>query len=401
MKNRRLNRTLSKAFLIPSALTARFFKRFKPSAEECFWKMSPEDKNWLSSRIKMNDCDGSVPVYIGDEKKIIERILRETSQCNQNNITRTKAYYRYFKQHQELHWAFLAHMVSRNAGYHMTDLQGEFLKRLLTTEQRKKIYWTLEIANSLIFQDVYPQLLLYEQSKRVGKSLFHLLNGFNVSAFMRHVWEHFLWKKDSRLITLALIINEQNVIEREVVQKDIHKEVFKSLPFQLQNLFQLTKILFPVFGEKSRMAGLSVTGFHDLAKRIKMGKRLYRLLFQEKIFSGVLQFADRQRHTGSRADYWGHVFSQDPKVFLPHYKKERIRLFSLKRKAFRFYSPELLSCWDVFYCSSHHKEDWFSGTALPPLFDDLFQEKPLFIDRAYWIDLHHLEGAVLAKQLFT
>ncbi|WHY74678.1 DUF2515 family protein [Fictibacillus enclensis] len=401
MKNHRLNRTLSKAFLIPSALTARFFKRLKPAAEECFWKMSPEDKNWLSFRLKVLDFDGKIPVYIGDEKRIIEDILQQTSEKNQNNITRTEAYYRYFNAHQEVHWAFLAHMVSRNAGYHMTDLQGEFLKRLLTGEQREKIYWTLETANSLIFQDVYPQLLLYEESKRLGRSLFHLLKGFDVSSFMKGVWEHFFWKKDSRILTMALIINEQNVIEKEVIQNDIHKEVFQSLPFQLQNLFQLTKIFFPVAGEKLKLAGISVTAFHDLSKRIKIGKRLYSLLFHERIFSGALQFADRQMHTGSRADYWGHVFSSDEAVYLPHYKKERIRFFSLKRKASGFYSPELLSCWNIFYSNASKKEDWFSGTALPPLFDGISHEKPLFIDRAYWIDLHHLEGAVLAKQLFT
>ena len=52
-----------------------------------------------------------------------------------NNITRTKAYFDIYQKYPEIHWAFLGHMVSRNGGWNMTDLKGDFLTRLLTKKK--------------------------------------------------------------------------------------------------------------------------------------------------------------------------------------------------------------------------------------------------------------------------
>src|SRR3954466_2277733 len=62
-----------------------------------------------------------------EEKMLIEHIRNQTRLLNQNNVTRTKAYLDFYKLHPEIHWAFLGHMVSRNGGWNMTDLKGEFL----------------------------------------------------------------------------------------------------------------------------------------------------------------------------------------------------------------------------------------------------------------------------------
>lgn len=119
-----------------------------------------------------------------EELALIERIRAETAAANRNNVTRTEAYRIFVFPHSELHWALLAHMVSRNGGWNMTDLQGEWLPWLLNSEQRLAVFRFLEQANALIFQDAYPQLLLYERSRREGRSLFHLLPAFGVSSFM-------------------------------------------------------------------------------------------------------------------------------------------------------------------------------------------------------------------------
>lgn len=52
---------------------------------------------------------------------ILEEIKTLTVENNRSNITRTAAYLSCYDQYPELHWALLAHMVSRNGGYHMTD----------------------------------------------------------------------------------------------------------------------------------------------------------------------------------------------------------------------------------------------------------------------------------------
>ncbi|WCK52537.1 DUF2515 family protein [Aneurinibacillus sp. Ricciae_BoGa-3] len=95
---------------------------------------------------------------------------------NVNNITRTISYYDFYCRHPEIHWAFLGHMVSRNGGWNMTDLKGELLSRLLTEQEQKHFFHFLERGNWLIFQDVFPQFLLYEESlKRGGISFIYCL----------------------------------------------------------------------------------------------------------------------------------------------------------------------------------------------------------------------------------
>src|SRR5262245_496884 len=49
-------------------------------------------------------------------------ILKRRDRSNKNNLTRTNYYYAYWKTHPEVPWALMANLVSRNAGYQMTDL---------------------------------------------------------------------------------------------------------------------------------------------------------------------------------------------------------------------------------------------------------------------------------------
>ncbi|GAA3327359.1 hypothetical protein GCM10020331_066980 [Ectobacillus funiculus] len=45
---------------------------------------------------------------------------------NRDNISRTHAYKEYYLRNCEIRWSFLASMVSRNAGWNMTDLEGKY-----------------------------------------------------------------------------------------------------------------------------------------------------------------------------------------------------------------------------------------------------------------------------------
>ncbi|HYK73715.1 MAG TPA: DUF2515 family protein, partial [Pseudoneobacillus sp.] len=147
-----------------------------------------------------------------DDQRLIERIRKITVENNLNNVVRTKAYLDFYQKYPDIHWALLAHMVSRNGGWNMTDLTGEFFSRLLSPSPRYDFFSFIERGNWLIFQDAYQQLLLYEESMKKGKSYFYLLPFFNISTFMETIWNHYLINKNTYILTMALVVNEQNYI---------------------------------------------------------------------------------------------------------------------------------------------------------------------------------------------
>lgn len=160
------------------------------------------------------------------EEFIVKRIKDQTSLLNKNNITRTSAYLDFYQRHSEIHWAFLGHMVSRNGGWNMTDLKGSLLSKLLTKKEATSFFTFLERGNWLIFQDAYPQFLVYEESKLNGQNLFHLLPHFHVSKFMVAVWNQFWQDKDPYPLAIALIVNEQNYLEKRVINNPVFKKTF-------------------------------------------------------------------------------------------------------------------------------------------------------------------------------
>lgn len=297
-----------------------------------------------------------------EESLLVEKINKQTSRYNLNNVTRTKAYLDFYNNHQEIHWAFLAHMVSRNGGWNMTDLRGEFLTELMTEKERTSFFLFLERSNWLIFQDAYPQLLLYEESLKRGKPLFYLLSRFHVSTFMETIWNHFYNDRDSTMLTIALIINEQSYIEKRVVQNpEFQNKVLNTLEFLLQELFSFTHILFPYrYNGKIKLVGETLRQFASLHDRIHLGKRLYTLLFRDsKRQKNIFNWATNHPHTGSRADYWPMLF-HPVKEGVPG-KTDKLRLSScrIKRGAPRLYSPELNYAWKDVTHKPAEEGDWF------------------------------------------
>ena len=106
------------------------------------------------------------PRFSEKDKKWIELIKEQTRQLNQNNVKRTQAYFQFYLQYPEIHWALLGHMISRNVGWNMTDLKGDLLTKLLPERDQKAFFSFLERGSWLIFQDVYPQFLVYALSVR-------------------------------------------------------------------------------------------------------------------------------------------------------------------------------------------------------------------------------------------
>jgi Protein of unknown function (DUF2515) len=244
----------------------------------------------------------SMHILTEGQKSLLTHIQEETTKYNRDNISRTKAYEAYYKRNDEIKWAFLAGMVSRNAGWNMTDLQEGGPLQALGKEESDRLFLTYERANWLIFLDAYPQLLLYEYAKKEKKSLFHLLPFFHVSLFMKKEWERFMKDGDKDRLSVALIINEQHVIQKPVIEHPyFSKKVFHSFHFKIQEWFRMSYVVFPTL--EGELYGFAAKGFRDVHVRIELGKRLVSLLFHPSLYPLFIAFASKTIPTGSRVDY--------------------------------------------------------------------------------------------------
>jgi hypothetical protein len=236
------------------------------------------------------------------DAQLIQQIRHKTFTANLDNISRTNEYLNYFLLHPEIKWSFLASMVSRNAGWNMCDLEGKWYPHILDEKIRKRLYLTYERANWLIFHDAFPQLLLYHYSTILNRSLFHLLNEFHVSKFMQDEWNLFLKSNDQGRLMKALIINEQNLIEKPVIQHPVYKKrVFTSGFFIVQDILHFNCVLFPTLS--GQLYGASVTHFRNISKRISLGNNLANILFHPDLYPNFIEFSLKIEHTGSRHDY--------------------------------------------------------------------------------------------------
>jgi len=236
------------------------------------------------------------------ERTIIRQIAAETNKKNVDNISRTEAYFSFFKKNPDIIWSFLASMVSRNGGWNMCDLQGSIFPQLLSDMTRKQLFLTYERANWLIFHDIFPQLLVYQYSTKLNQQMFHLLPHFHVSTFIQKEWVRYWKENDKDRLTTSLIINEQNVIQTPIIDHPVYKKkVFQSKIFSFQDWLHFSCVLFPTCG--GEVYGASANGFKSLSKRINLGKRLASILFHPRLFPYFYEFAEKTPHTGSRNDY--------------------------------------------------------------------------------------------------
>lgn len=364
------------------------------------------------------------------ELELIRSIQQATSKRNRNNVIRTEAYLSIFLNYPELHWAFLAHAVSRNAGWNMTDLKGNLLPKLLQEQEIQDYFQMLERCNWLIFQDAYPQLMLYGESKKQKKSLFHLLPYFHVSSFMQAVWEWYWEQREeleekhlAKILSYALIINEQNYIEQRVIQDAYYQEhVLKRFTFLLQSFLHFNHIYFPYAKEdlytrnergvshlkggpkpKLSLAGTVVTDFTDLNDRIKVGKILYSLLFESGLISVDIQsWLLASQHTGSRVDYWPHIFTglrEEQRGQLEmsffHFREQHVH-----HKNPPIYSPPLEEAWPDQEHTPAEKGDWYKGHLIHSWFD-MEKDQPHDMTKESMAALNRIEAAIAAKETLS
>ncbi|SDD48733.1 Protein of unknown function [Terribacillus halophilus] len=237
-----------------------------------------------------------------DIAELLASIEEKTASANLDNIRRTMAYQAFYERNPEIRWAFLASMVSRNAGWNMTDLQLDMFRCLLSARIRKQLFSLYERANWLIFSDAYPQLLLYEAHKQGKIDMTCHLRHFHVSAFMKEAWQLYLDENDGQRLLYSLIVNEQHVIGSPVIIQPFYQEhIFRRWPYLFQDLFRLNAVFFPTLDGK--LYGLYAHHFTSIDDRIRMGKELSQLLFHDQLHQAFVQFAQKTPHTASRNDY--------------------------------------------------------------------------------------------------
>ncbi len=343
-------------------------------------------------------------VLSAQDLKLLTKIKNETALLNKNNVTRTLSYLDFYKRHPEIHWAFLGHMVSRNGGWNMTDLKGGFLSKLLTKKESQAFFHFLERGNWLIFQDAYPQFLIYEESKRNRTNLSYLLPHLHTSSFMETIWNYFWRERDHHLLTIALIINEQSYLESRVLQNPaFQKKVFNTLEFKLQDYLALNHILFP-YKENGQiqLVGQTLHHFKSLHERILLGKRLYSVLFHDLDRLQLIEkWAKEHPHSGSRMDYWPHIF---------HYVNEeipgkglipRIKSCSIPPGSPKIYSPKLEFSWKDQKQTPAERGDWYKEWKIIHHLSPLNNHVNGEIKNDYCRTLEKLELATITKKVLS
>jgi hypothetical protein len=314
-----------------------------------------------------------------DEAEMIQKIRIETAKKNLDNISRTQAYLDFYLEYPEMIWSFLASMVSRNGGYNMCDLEGDWFPRMLAPAIRKRLFLTYERANWLIFRDAYAQLLLYSYSTKKSTPMFHLLQFLDVSAFMEKEWKEFWKYGDKRRLMIALIINEQNVIQEPVIKEPVYKRrVFNTSMFSFEDHLHFSTVLFPTC--EGELYGASVNGFKFISKRINLGKRLASILFHPRYYSSFLEFALNTEHTASRHDY--------EKYFQIHKKRD---------------TPFLRSTYPIITHHFRDQGDWYRQRKFHRewINPETKHRHPIHLTDWYKKKQKQLHALITVKELFT
>ncbi len=229
-------------------------------------------------------------------------MLAEKDARNRDNVARTESYLELYALCRaysvELPWVLMAHLVSRNAGYLMTDLGETRAGSLFTREALNELFLFLERANFLIFDDAWEHVL------------HHVLG--RVSAldartprFMREAWARYeesaareITPALERSLVVDLVTNEQNLIESRVVHDARFARSRAMIAF-----FEDAQVDGAVVLPLTR-ARIRVGAFAQLEKRIDAGRRIFdEVLAGREGRDAIFAWAVAHPHTGSRTTY--------------------------------------------------------------------------------------------------
>jgi hypothetical protein len=242
---------------------------------------------------------------------VFEKLLEEIHARNVDNVARTESYleaYAVTRGHgAELPWLLMAHMVSRHAGYLMSDL-GRTLADARTPKTTavigiiENVMALLERANFLIFQDAW----FHVNQHLLGRSA----EPGRTPQFMRAAWLRYeaasarapgaVDRALERALVMDLVHNEQHFIERRVVQDPRFAAGLATIEL-IEREGREKPIHFPVATHEIR-----VGGFADLTRRITTGARIFDEVLADRARRDTIYvWARSHPHTGSRLDYGG------------------------------------------------------------------------------------------------
>jgi hypothetical protein len=241
---------------------------------------------------------------------VFERFLEQKHARNADNVTRTESYLELYAHTRglghELPWLFMAHMVSRHAGYLMSDL-GRTLadertpKTEVVVSVIENVMALLERANFLIFADAWTHVLhhLLGRSGDAGAT----------PQFMRAAWRRYeaaalrggaIDRNVERALVMDLVHNEQHFIERRVVHEPRFAAGLATIEL-IEREGREKAMHFPVVTHEIRVAG-----FADLTRRIATGARIFdEVLADRGRRDQIYVWARAHDHTGARTVYGG------------------------------------------------------------------------------------------------
>ncbi|MDB4959748.1 MAG: hypothetical protein JWO36_7317 [Myxococcales bacterium] len=229
----------------------------------------------------------------------LRKLRSELLDRNRDNVSRTASYlelYAWTRDHgPELPWLFMAHLVSRNAGYLMSDLARRIAGTADPTvaAAMRTLFVLLERGNFLIFYDAWHHVLSYLAGDP--------LRAPRVPVFMCEAWARFDRGRDERQLVLDLVHNEQNLIERRAVH---HPELAPGM--LLLDLIEASGREKPLVFPPPDASEIRVSGFKQLARRIAAGQRIFdEVVADTTRRQAMFEWALAHPHTGSRAIYGG------------------------------------------------------------------------------------------------
>jgi hypothetical protein len=234
-------------------------------------------------------------------------MLAELPERNADNVSRTASYlelYAWTRDNPpELPWLLMAHLVSRNGGYLMTDT-AVFLDRkegLFRESAMVELFLFLERANFLIFYDAWYHVLHHLLLRR------EQMNAGRVTRYMRERWAEY--ERDGaagvsaeleRRLVHELVVNEQNFIEHRVVHHAGFAVAAAMVGF-FETIERDAPLVFPVDAPP-----IKVGTFANLERRIQTGRDIFdEVLRDREKRRRCFEWATAHPHTGSRAIYGG------------------------------------------------------------------------------------------------
>lgn len=240
----------------------------------------------------------------------LQRWLAELDDRNRDNVARTDSYLELYAwtraRGRELPWVLMAHLVSRNAGYLMTDLaralDGAAGADPAVAAATRTLFLLLERANWLIFHDAWHHVL------------HHLLGWTDrlaaprTPAFMCAAWRRY--EEDAaggespelaRRLVLALVHNEQHLIEHRAVH---HPALAPGA--RLLELVERAGREKPLHLPVADAPPITVGGFAQVGRRIEAGRRIFdEVVADAGRREALLAWALAHPHTGSREVHGG------------------------------------------------------------------------------------------------